>query len=650
MKDRSRFLHRHATRIAAVAVLLALYGFARLPRLPDGERASLASRFAFAKSSLPELAPSSTVAWHTTREVNPSLANHSAWIAAVGAGVALADIDGDGLPNDLCHVDTRVDRALVSPVPGTGGRYPLFSLEAAPLPYDRRTMAPMGCLPGDFNEDGRNDLLVYYWGRTPVLFLRRGATDGQAPRAELYRPVELLAGGERWFTNALTSADVDGDGHLDLIVGNYFQDGARILDARATVPDAMQASMSRADNAGSKRLFLFTGANGGPEPTAAFRDVPGVFDEQTAHSWTLAVGAADLDGDLLPELYFANDFGPDRMLYNRSTPGRPSFLPVIGSKTFFTPNSKVLGHDSFKGMGVDFADLNGDGVLDLYVSNIAQEWSLQESHFVWMSQEDPAGTRDALRRGEAPYHDGSESLGLSRSYWGWDARFVDFDNDSVPEAVQACGFLKGETNRWPELHELAMGNDNMLHRPFMWPHFTPGADLSGSNVHNPFFVRAASGRYYDLAADLGMDQPQVTRGIAVADVDGDGRLDYAVANQWEASYFYRNQSPSRGAWLDLDLRLPAAGGRSRPAIGAEAAVRLPDGRRLIAAVDGGSGHSGKRVPRVHFGLGRLPSNAPLAVEVRYRDERGAVHGTSLSLPPGRHTVVLGATPPAGKVG
>ena len=49
------------------------------------------------------------------------------------------------------------------------------------------------------------------------------------------------------------------------------------------------------------------------------------------------------------------------------------------------PKSKVLGHDSFKGMGVDFADLNGDGMLDMYVSNIAAEYALEESHFVWVS-------------------------------------------------------------------------------------------------------------------------------------------------------------------------------------------------------------------------------------------------------------------------
>src|SRR6185503_15291833 len=102
-----------------------------------------------------------------------------------------------------------------------------------------------------------------------------------------------------------------------------------------------------------------------------FEEVSGVLDEQSAQGWALAVGAADLDGDLLPEIYFANDFGVDRLLHNRSRPGRLRFESLEGERTATTPRSKVLGRDSFKGMGVDFADLNGDGWLDIFVSNIA---------------------------------------------------------------------------------------------------------------------------------------------------------------------------------------------------------------------------------------------------------------------------------------
>jgi hypothetical protein len=637
--DRSGFLRRNATRLLALALIAGLFGFARLPTLPDAERQALAGRFAFARTPL--ATPAGLRLDRTVRDVHPGFKDIASWISSVGAGVALNDIDGDGLPNDLCSVDTRIDKVLVQPVPGTGDRYPLFALDPSPLPYDARTMAPMGCLPGDFNEDGRMDLLVYYWGRSPVIFLRRD--DDRPLSLASFRPVEVAAGHEIWNTNALTSADVDGDGHLDLIVGNYFPDGMRVLDARATDTAHMHRSMSRSENGGKKHLLLWKGGTSGPEPTVEFTDVENAFDPQTTYSWTLAVGAADLDGDLLPEIYFGNDFGNDRLLHNLSTPGHPRFAVLEGRKTFTTPTSKVLGRDSFKGMGIDFADINGDGLLDMYVSNIAQNYALEESHFVWVSN----GDLKSMRRGVAPYSDQGETLGLSRSGWGWDARFADFDNDGVPEAMQAVGFIRGERNRWPELHELAMGNDNNMLHPGAWPHFHPGDDLSG-HLHDPFFVRAKDGRYYDLAAEIGLDDEHISRGIAIADVDGDGRLDFAIANQWETSYFFRNTSPHAGAFLELLPRLPvtnAAAGRTRPAVGAEVTVTLPDGRRMVAQVDGGSGHSGKRAPEVHFGLGSLNPATPLRVDVRWRDGQGRPQATTLRLTPGRHVFVLGAPEP-----
>ncbi len=641
-------LRRNAGRILAAVLVLAAYGFTRQSQLSEGERHSLAERFRFTAEPLPTL-PGAPL--RAVRAVNPQLDHISGWISSVGAGVALNDLDGDGLPNDLCWVDVRSDQALVAPAPGTGARYAPFALDPRPLRYDA-TMAPMGCLPGDMNEDGRTDLLVYYWGRSPIAFLKTGP---EAPGAAAYLPQEVFPGEERWFTNAATFADLDGDGHPDLLAGNYFPDGAHVLDPQDSGKEAMQHSMSRAFNGGRKHLLLWAGANPGQRPGVTYRAAPDAFDTEVTHAWTLSVGAADLDGDGLPEIYFGNDFGPDRLLHNRSTPGHPAFARLEGEKRFWLPASAVVGRDSYKGMGTDFGDLNGDGLLDIYVSNIATEFGLQESHFLWLSTGDTA----AMQRGLAPYVHGAERLGLSRSGWGWDLRLVDFDNDAVLETVQATGFLKGTVNRWPELQAVGTTNDELLKDPRFWPRFKPGADLSGHEP-NAFFVRGSDGRYHNLAADIGLGDPVVTRGIAIADVDGDGDQDFAFANQWDTSVFYRNDCPHCGAALTVQPLLPvgaelaesrvAAGppdGRTqaRPAIGAAATLHLPDGRRLVAQVDGGSGHSGKRAPELHFGLGSAPIAGPLKLDLTWRDPQGVLHAQSFDLTPGRHTLYLANTAP-----
>lgn len=637
MQTTSRFIKLPIILWGAIAVVGWL---ARQPVLPDIERSEIAHRFQFDKSTF----PAAEGPFRTRGAVNPRLERIAAWISSVGAGVALGDLDGDGLSNDACLVDPRTDTVMVTPVPGTGARFRSFVLNPNPLPFDSASMAPMGCLIADLNEDGLRDLVVYYWGRTPVAFLRRAGSTALSP--ESFTAQELVPGGERWYTNAGLAADLDGDGHADLIFGNYFPDGSVVLGPSG--PATMHASMSHASNGGSKPVLLWKSASAGPNPEVKFARVADVAAD-LGTGWTLAIAACDIDGDLLPELYIANDFGPDVLLHNLSTPGRLAFQKLHGRRDWATPKSKVLGQDSFKGMGVDCADLNGDGIPDLIVSNITDTYALEESNLVFMSTGDLGG----LKSGLAPYREQAETLGVARSGWSWDVRLGDFNNDGVPEIVQATGFVRGSTNRWPELQELAMGNDVMLHNPDHWPRLAPGDDLSGEN-HDRFFVRSRSGRYFDMSSAVGLGDPLITRGIAVADVDGDGRLDFALANQWGDSFFFHNTEAETGAFLGIHLMLavsagpttiqdghPGRGVAAYPAPGARATVFFPDGRKIVKQADGGNGHSGKSSPDLHFGLGAAGAD-PLRVVLDWRDRSGTVRHMTARLTPGWHTVLLGS--------
>lgn len=621
-------LRRHAARIGTGALAALLFVLSLPTSLPSERISALAARFKFETA---ELKPADNgKAFQQMRKVHPALARIDGWISSVGAAVAMADIAGSGHPADICLVDPRNDSVTIMPAPGTGDRFTPFALPIPADGYEAQTIAPMGCLPGDVNEDGRMDLVVYFWGRTPVVYLQ-SSTDRLT--AESFKAVEIVTHRERWNTNAALLTDIDGDGHPDLLFGNYFRDGDRILDPHAKDPVEMQHSMSRAENSGRKHLLLWDSAS---RDSVVFYDASDRLPPVASYGWTLAMGAADLNGDLLPEIYIANDFGSDRLLLNKSRPKQPAFESVEGQRDLFTPRSKVLGQDSFKGMGVDFGDITGDGRPAIAVSNISDTYALLESHFLFVN----TGDETAWSRGIAPYRDQSAARGTWTGGWGWDVRFADLDNSGRLEILQAVGFLKGTKNRWPELQELAMANDETLKFPPAWPQFGADAELSGNNRNDHLYVADAEGRYHDVWSAIGLGAGSISRGIATADVFGDGRLSVTIARQWMPSIFLKNISPNTGHWLTLDLRVQGAVDGTRAAIGATARLALPDGRIVSDQVDGGSGHSGKRAQEIHLGLGREYPNADVDVEIAWRDAAG-LHKRTVRLPiDRRHHIVL----------
>jgi hypothetical protein len=648
--------------LVALLLIGTFYLVARLPFAAASERLQVAARYHF--TELPIALPAGLPERHI-REVNPAYERIVAWISSVGAAVASNDLDGNGRPDDLCLVDTRSDAVIVTPAPGTGSRYAPFVLDPRPLPV-HPAMAPMGCVPGDFNADGRTDVLVYYWGRTPVLFMPKAGPPG-AParplspatyeRVEVVPPAPAAAGaaygGPRWNTNVVAVADFDGDGHPDIVIPNYFPD-SDVLDPNGLDNVQMQHSMSKAKNAGGTHTLRWVGSTAGAHPSARFAEQPTAIPYADSTGWTLGAASADLDGDLLPELYLANDFGPDHLLHNRSTPGHIQFATVTGSRAPNTPKSMVVGHDSFKSMTVDFADLRHTGKFDMFVSNITASWGIEESNFVWANTStDTADMRRQLDRGHAPFENRAAALKMAWTGWGWDAKMADFDNSGDLAVVQADGFVKGQTNRWNWLQELAMTNDELLADPKMWPKAEDGDDISGRD-RLAFWAKAGNGEYVDISKELGLDVPTPTRGIAVADADGDGFQDFAVARQWGPPAFYHNDHPGQPAqpqrgFLGLRLIRPVAGNPPEvgtPAYTAQVRVTTADGRSQVAQLDGGGGHTGKRSFDVFLGLGTGGAGGaggPVTAELSWRDLTGAAHRQTLALRPGWHTLCLDRT-------
>jgi hypothetical protein len=624
-------LKNYLLKIPALLVCYGCYLLAQPEALDSIERESLAAQFSFSKFNLP--VPNGEP--KEIRNVHPQYKGIPAWISSVGAAVTMDDLNGDGFNDDIIYVDPRYDQVLISSIKGIKERRLPTILKVNKLPFDANTMAPMGTLTYDFNGDGQNDILVYYWGRTPVLFLKDH---------ESYRETELTDNGERWFTNAATLADFDGDGHIDILIANYFPDGSRVLDKNATDQNqVMQHSMSRANNGGKNHFFLYVGKKG-TNPVYQ-EDVNWSESIKNPNDWTLGVAAADFTGDQYPEIYFANDFGPDKFLLNQSRPGKLKFSALYGKKKLTTTSSTVLGKDSYKGMGAGIGDLNNDGLLDLYVSNIADEYALEESHFAFIN----TGNIADFKKGVAPFVNKSEELGLSRSSWGWESKLADFNNDGVLEAFQATGFMKGNTDRWPELQELALGNDDLLRKSSVWPKFELGDQLSG-NTHNYMFTKSKSGKYFDISSDIGLGDAQISRGIAIGDVDNDGDLDFVVANQWQDSYFYENKRKGVDDFLLLKVRQSLSGSlgavqlnpkapiATRPAIGAVVSLYVDHKLVQKSFVDGGNGHSGVNSKDVFFGL---PASAKeIWAEIHFTDKKGKRSSVKTQLDNGVNTIIL----------
>jgi hypothetical protein len=597
------------------------------------ERSAIAARFGFRQ--LPANAAPAQA--QTQRPVAPGLENIRQWISAVGAAVALTDLRGLGRPADMCLVDPRDDSVTVSAVPGSeSGSYPGLRLEPTGLAYDA-TMAPMGCVPADVNEDGALDFLVYYWGRSPVIFLNKRVLSEPAqqapPKSEDFTAAELVSPMQLWNTTAVNVADLDGSGHLSVIVGNYFPDGARVLDpaARHNPRMRMQDGMGLARNAGGGRILRLTptGAPGAPPRVA---DLSSALPYDARHSWTLAIGLQDLTGTLLPSLYLANDFGPDQLLINCSTSGRLCLRQVKGARTWAQPKSEVLGRDSFKGMGVTFSYTHGTGLPTMLVSNITSEWALQESNLVFV----PTGAQADVAAGALPYRERSEELGLARSGWSWDIKAGDFDNSGTDEFLQAEGFVRGSNGKWAQLQELAMGMPELLRFPQVWPTVRQGDDLSGRD-QNRLYVKTSSQRYTDIAPELSLEQPGVSRGLALGDVNGDGKLDAVVANQYADSSVLLNTAPSAGAGADLRLVRRTAAGAEVPAIGAtvtttSAAGLPPQKFQLYYA----NGHAGVSAAEVHLAL---PAAGSMHAELAWRSADG-VRTAGIQVSRGHSTVVL----------
>jgi enediyne biosynthesis protein E4 len=494
---------------------------------------------------------------HHRPTFDPKIANIEPHVAALGASVSVADFDGDGWP-DLYFTNSRFGSPNALYRNKHDGTFEAVAASAGLADLNRPgDGVSMGAVWGDFDNDGREDVLVYRYGYL-ALFKN---VDGRH-----FEDVTAKAGLHRWMnSNGAIWLDYDRDGLLDLYVTAYFRSDIDLW--HLTTTKIMHNSFEFATNGGKNLLFHNLGGG-------KFEDVTDKMGVGSTR-WSLAAASADFNGDGWPDIYLANDYGPEELYLNDR--GRSFMLTTAG-----------LESESKSGMSATLGDAFNRGRLDAFVTNISERGYLFQNNNLRVNE--MAETHRFRNVAEGAIADAG---------WAWGAQFGDLNNDGANELFVANGFISADRGKsyWYAMSKIAGANGRFFEDAATWPAFG-NASLSGYEPSRVYINRGVAG-WVDVASKVGVTDLYDGRAVALADLSNRGAVDVIVANQNQPAVVYRDYPDSSNHWIAFKL----VGTRSnRSAIGAEVVLEagLLRQRRVI---DGGSGFASQNDRRLHFGLG-----------------------------------------------
>lgn len=470
-------------------------------------------------------------------------------------GVCVADFDGDGwqdiyfvngrdlensknvLRNTLYHNNgdgTFTDVTEKAGVPGTG--------------YG------LGCIWGDYDNDGFPDLFVTQYGRN-VLYRNNG--DGTFTDVTEKAGVGGLDFGTRVHAGAVFF-DYDRDGFLDLYVGGYVAFGP---DSPQTCDVyGVRTSCAPSNYDGSPALLYHNNGDG------TFTNVTKKAGLYQPNGKNLAVGAADYDNDGWPDLFVAND-GLVAYLYHNEHDG-------TFKETALVAGMAVGGEGRIMaGMCISLGDYNNDGWLDLYIS----DWQGRSDH-LWQNN------------GKGEFVEVSDDAGITRptrDRLSFGGGFFDYDNDGWLDLFIANGHV------FPFIEQVFHG-------------------VRYKQI-NSLFRNEGDGKFVETTnqAGSGFSTPHLGRGVAFVDFDNDGFVDVVVGNDGEAPLLLHNSGRNHNHFVNFKL----VGVKSnRDAIGARIRV-LAGGLWQMREIQSGGSYLSQSDLRANFGLGK--TNQIDAVEVSW---------------------------------
>jgi hypothetical protein len=496
----------------------------------------------------------------TVRNVNGSATNKRYIVEATGSGVAILDYDNDGW-QDIFLVNGQE----LTLTPGEQPTSHLFHNNHDGTFTDVTQKAGLtgtawgqGACVGDYDNDGFPDLYVTAYGHNRLFH-----NQGNGSFKEVGEATGTAGTGKEWGTGC-AFIDYDRDGKLDLMVANYVH-----FDLSTTpLPGAEAGCMW-------KGAPVMCGPRGLPYTTnilyhnlgnGHFEDVSkpsGI--TKTAGHYCFSVTTLDFNEDGWPDLYIACDSTP-AILYRNNHDGTFTDIAADAGAAFNEDGREQAG------MGSTAADYDASGHLSLFKTNFSDD-----TPTLYKSNGDGTFTDETFPAG----------LGINLDALGWGCMFADVDNDGYPDLLVANGHV------YPEVDSANLG------ARFKEPRF--------------LYENLGNGKFKDASktSGPGLTEPLSGRGLAIADLWNDGRLEAIVNNLSDRPLLLVNQAANRNHWLGLKLM----GTRSnRDAIGAR--VTLHSAKRLwVDEVRSGSSYSSSSDLRLHFGLG--PETTLTALEVRW---------------------------------
>ena len=502
-----------------------------------------------------------------------------------GAGVAVGDIDNDGLP-DLFFSGNMVSSRLYL---NKGNMQFEDITERAGVKTNRWCT---GATMVDINNDGLLDIYVSVSGpgagsrgvdRANLLFIN----NGDHTFTEAARQYGIADTG---FTTHAVFLDYNGDGYLDLfLLNNSPQDFAR------GAADAHPLGV-RANSPASYNTLYRNNGDG------TFTDVSEQAGILRQIGYGLGVVVADVNRDGRPDIYISNDVSPNDVLYINN-----------GDGTFTDRAAVSLKHTSVAGMGVDIADFNDDGWPDIVQMDMlpaaAEQRKRMSGYLTYGRRLDDRrrGFRDdydantlQLSNGLAPtgrvvFSEIANFAGVAATDWSWSALLADFDNDGRKDIFITNGYPKAPNDLDYQAAVFAArrsGNHEAALEQLR--------ELRSYRVPNYLFRNNGDLTFSDVSKAWGMDQPGFSYGAAYVDLNNDGKLDLVVNNIDAPASIYENvQRDSTVHFLTvvLDGEPP-----NRRGLGATLMLTA-DGRRQYLYHSPYRGFMSTMDDREHFGLG-----------------------------------------------